>query len=83
MAPTADGPDSSFPEFPVIGYFCWGADPPGASRSAKVLRLVFAEGSDAHFLCRGTFSLGSSLFGHFCPVAGNSRASIFLKLSVV
>lgn len=90
MAPTAEGPDSSFPEFPVIPYFCWGADPPVAphgklsrcfaSGSAKVLRLVVAEGSDAHFLCRGILSFTGSLFEHFCPVAADSRASIFVKL---
>lgn len=90
MAPTAEGPDSSFPEFPVIAYFCWGADPPVAphgklsrcfaSGSAKVLRLVVAEGSDAHFLCRGVFSFTGSLFEHLCPAAADSRASIFVKL---
>lgn len=90
MAPTAEGPDSSFPEFPVNAYFCCGADPPVAphgklsgcfaSGSAKVLRFVVAEGSDAHFLCRGIFSLTGSLLEHFCPVAADSRASIFVKL---
>lgn len=49
------------------------------SGSAKVLRLVFAEGSDAHVLCRGAFSFPSSLM-HFCPAAAGSRASIFKKL---
>lgn len=86
MAPAAEGPDSSFPEFPVMAYFCWGADPPVAphgklsrclvSGSAKVLRLVVADGSDAHFLCRGAFSFTGSLFEHFCPVAADSWASI-------
>lgn len=86
MAPTAEGPDSSFPEFPGMVYFCKGADPPGAphgklsrcfaSGSAKVLRLEFAEGSDAQFLCRGVFSFTVSLFEHFCPVAADSRDSI-------
>lgn len=90
MAPTAEGPDSSFPEFPVNAYFCWGADPPVAphgklsrcfaSGSAKVLRLVVAEGSDAHFLCRGIFSVTGSLLEHFCPAAADSRASIFVRL---
>lgn len=74
MAPTAEGPDSSFPEFPVNAYFCWGADPPVAphgklsrcfaSGSAKVLRLVCADGSDTHFLCSGIFSFTGSLFEH-------------------
>lgn len=82
MAPTADGPDSSFPGFPMIAYFCWGADPPVAphgklsrcfaSGSAKVLRLVLAEGSDAHFLCRDAFSFIGSLLEHFCPPAAGS-----------
>lgn len=82
MAPIAEGPDSSFPEFPVIAYFCRGADPPEAphgklsrcfaSGSAKVLRLVVAEGSDAHFRCRGAFSFTGSLFEHFCPVTMDS-----------
>lgn len=90
MAPTAEDPDSSFPEFPVNAYFCCGADPPVAphgklsgsftSGSAKVLRFVVAEGSEAHFLCRGIFSLTGSLLEHFCPVAADSRASIFVKL---
>lgn len=88
MAPTAEGPDSSFPELPVYAYFCWGADPPVAphgklslcfaSGSAKVLPLDVAEGSDAHFLCRGVFSFTGSLLEHFCPAADDSRASIFV-----
>lgn len=90
MVPTAEGPDSSFPELPVIAYFCWGADPPVAphgklsrcfaSGSAKVLRLVVAEGSDAHFLCRGAFSFTGSLLEHLCPAAADSRASILVRL---
>lgn len=90
MAPTAEGPDSSFPEFPVNVYFCWGAEPPVAphgklsrcfaSSSVKVLRLVVAEGSEAHFLCRSVLSFTGSLLEHFCPVAADSRASIFVKL---
>lgn len=89
MAPTAEGPDR-FTEFPVNPYFCWGADPPVAphgklsrcfaSGSAKVLRLVVAEGSDTHFLCRSIFSFTGSLFEHFCPAAADSRASISVKL---
>lgn len=90
MAPTAEGPDSSFPEFPVNAYFCCGADPPVAppgklsrcfaSGSAKVLRLEVGEGSDAHFLCRGILSFTASLLEHFCPAAADSRASISRKL---
>lgn len=90
MAPTAEGPDSSFPEFPVIAYFCWGADPPVApqgklsrclaSGSAKVLRLVVAEDSDAHFLCRDPFSFTVSLFEYLWPAPADSRASIFVTL---
>lgn len=86
MAPTAEGPDSSFPEFPVKGYFCCGANPTVAplgklsrffaSGSAKVLRFKDAEGSDAHFLCRDIFSFTASLLEHFCPAAPDSRASI-------
>ncbi|TNN49751.1 hypothetical protein EYF80_040043 [Liparis tanakae] len=90
MAPTAEGPDSSFPEFPVFAYFWWGADPPVApqgklsrsfaSGSANVLRLVVAEGSDAHFLCRDAFSFTDSLLRDLCPAAADSRASISVTL---
>lgn len=90
MAPTAEGPDSSFPEFPVNAYFCWGADPPVAphgklsrcfaSGSANELLFVVADGSDAHFLCRGIFSFTASFVEHLCPAAGDSRASIVVKL---
>lgn len=92
MAPTAEGPDISFPDSPGKAYFCCGAAPPVAphgklslcfaSGSANVSRLVVAEGSDAHFLCSSVLSFNASLLEHFCPEAADSRASMSVEGAV-